>query len=154
MTILKINRGLNSMVELQLMSRRRCSSLWAPLWNVTPGHLSVYTCILCSSGSTLKPLSLQYNYLPQLRMSWWCKAWCCYVEFVLEHSLSVSVCSRPFSTLLSYSSLLFCPSPSPFVASMSILCFRLFRLILLAFHIRIRPVSVSSDLVFILFVRL
>ena len=74
----------------------------------------------------------------------------CYVEFVLEHSPSVSICSRLFSALLSHSFLLFCPSPSPFVASVSVLCFRHFRLILSAFHIRIRPVLVSSDLAFIL----
>ena len=55
-------------------------------------------------------------------------------------SRTFSVRSRPFSALLSYSSLLFCPSPSPFVAPVSVLCFRPIRLILSAFHIRIRPV--------------
>ena len=54
----------------------------------------------------------------------------CYVEFVLEHSPSVSVCSRPFSTLLSHSFLLSYPSPSLLVPSVSVLCFRHLRLIL------------------------
>ena len=54
----------------------------------------------------------------------------CYVEFVLEHSPSVSVCSRPFSALLSHSFLLSYPSPSLFVPSVSVLCFRHLRPIL------------------------
>ena len=66
----------------------------------------------------------------------------------LHPSPSVSVCSRPFSALLSHSFLLSYPSPSLFVPSMSVLCFHHFRLILSAFHIRIRPVLVSSDLAF------
>ena len=74
----------------------------------------------------------------------------CYGEFVLEHSPSVSVCSRLFSALLSYSCLLFCPSPSPFVPSVSVLCFRLsvssFQLSTLGSD----PFLVSSNLAFIL----
>ena len=66
-------------------------------------------------------------------------------------SRTFSVRLRLFSALLLCSFLLFCPSPSLLIASVSVLCFRLFRLILSAFHIRIRPVSVSSDLAFILF---
>ena len=41
---------------------------------------------------------------------------------ILRPSPSVSVCSRPFSTLLSHSFLLSYPSPSPFVPSVSVLC--------------------------------
>ena len=67
-----------------------------------------------------------------------------------SRTFSVSVCSRPFSALPSHSFLLFCPSPSPFVPSLSVFAFRHFRLILSVFHIRIRPVLVSSDLAFML----
>ena len=72
----------------------------------------------------------------------------CYVEFVLEHSPSVSVCSRPFSALLFCSFLLFCPSPSLLIAPVSVLCFRPICLILSAFHIRIQPVLTSLSYYF------
>ena len=62
-------------------------------------------------------------------------------------SRTFSVRLRLFSALLLCSSLLFYPSPSPFVPSMSVLCFRHFRLIL-------RPVLVSFDLTFMIFLLL
>ena len=81
----------------------------------------------------------------------------CYVEFVLKHSLSISIHLRPFPSVLRPSITFFptiLPFSVPFVASVPVLCFCLFRLILSAFHIRIRPGSVSSDLAFILFLLL
>ena len=73
---------------------------------------------------------------------------------ILHPSLSVSVCSCLFSALLLCSFLLFCPSPSPSYCIRVRIMFPSIRLILSAFHIRIRPVSVSSDLAFMLFLLL
>ena len=74
----------------------------------------------------------------------------CYVEFVLEHSPSVSICSHPFSALLLCSSLLFCPSPSllphPCPYYVSVLSVSSFQLSTLGSD----PFSVISDLAFIL----
>ena len=72
----------------------------------------------------------------------WILTWC-YVDFVLEYSPSVPVRLRLFPSVLR-PSITFFPTilsfSVPFVPSVSVFAFRHFRLILSAFHIRIRPV--------------
>ena len=93
-----------------------------------------------------KPISRTYNYYTSCEHDRWLSmrarfsARCCYVEFVLEHSPSVSVRLRLFPSVLRPSITFFLLS-DPFSSHpLSVLCFRHFRLILSAFHIRIRPV--------------